>query len=614
MPIHKALRERSEADYKRHRTKRTVTLPDGTKLTLQGHQILHLAMHLGNAEGRRKVQQGFRMVEEGGDPNAISPAAQEFLNHMTESDWALVKTVWAQLDLLYPKIAESAERITGQKPPKVEPMSIETPFGVMTGGYVPLKKHRSLEEKAADADKELNEMFSTDGMYNAVGVDTSSRYERTDLVYEVDLNLNGITEHVRESVHFITHYDAIRSINRLIRDPRVERMVREHLSDADFEMLLPWLVSVARDGRESQPGGAIHDIMNHLRLGTTMVAMGFKVSTTLMQGFGLLNSAQEVGVGNLLKGLMYFTRSPSETESAVQFALSRSRILMSRMKTMDRELANAMGRISRTRVGRALDKYRDAAFVPIAYMQLYAVDLPTWHGAYNKIMKESGDSEKAVQYADWVVENIQGSGRVQTASQIMRSKNEVVQTMTMFMTFFSALFNQTRDLSQRFHNDDLGAAKATSALMFMFVLPVVGEMLLKGDWPDDDDDDDYTEVVANLLAYPFTMLPIVRDVMSAPQMLSYITGERSLIPIQTSPVGRTLADTGMFLAAIPKALDSDVDLTQRDKEAVVRALGAWLHLPGAGQAVATSRHLVRWLEEGEAFSPRQLVVGADRQK
>ena len=613
-PIATAIRERSEADIQRHRRKHSVTLPDGTTLTLSGHQILHLASHLGNAEGRRKVQQGYKMLQEGADPNAVSPVAQQLIDKMTESDWALVNLIHSQLDLLYPKTAELAERITGVKPPKVEALGIETPFGTMPGGYVPLRKRRTLAEQANDADSDINDLFNERDFFNNVGVDTSSRYDRTEAVYEVELGLGGLSDHIREATHFVTHYDAVKSINRLIRDPRVERMIREHLSDSDFEQLLPWLVSVARDGRDSSPKSALEKAVDHLRLGTTMVAMGFKASTSIMQTLGLFNSAKEVGAGNLAKGLTYFVRSPDEALTAVQFAMTHSKIMSTRMQTMDREMANALDRVGRTRAGRIVDRYKDAAFAPIAYVQMYAVDLPTWHGAFAKEMKASGVLTKAAQYADWVVENVQGSGRNQTASGIMRSKNSWVQAATMFMTFFSSLFNQSRDLSQKFHNKDLGVIEATSAMLYMFTLPVIAEMLLRGDWPDENEDDVALQLFANLVSYPMATMPILRDAFSSMRMEKYFAGETSNMPFYASPVLSTGADTLIAAATIPKLFDENKELSRREKEAIVRSVGAWLHIPGTGQGIATSRHLTAWLEEGEDFSPRQLLMGQDRQK
>lgn len=97
-------------------------------------------------------------------------------------------------------------------------------------------------------------------------------------------------------------------------------------------------------------------------------------------------------------------------------------------------------------------------------------------------------------------------------------------------------------------------------------------------------------------------------------MEKFIAGETSNMPFYTSPVLSTGADTLMAVATVPKLFDENKELSRREKEAIVRSVGAWLHIPGTGQGIATSRHLTAWLEEGEDFSTRQLFMGQDRQK
>lgn len=610
-PIADALSARTPEQIKRHGKVHVIDLGEGRTETMRGSQILMYALNMGNLGNRSKLQKGRGFVREGEDSNSVTEDSKRILASLTREDWDFVQLVWDRLDTLHPELSALHERVTGKPLGKVERAKVETPFGTLEGGYFPLKQRRNVDEKVS-ADEDTDQMFAETDIFSNVNVSTSATKERTEAEYAVSLDLGLLTSHVREVTHYIAYYDFVRAANRLIRDPRVEAAIVSRTSQEDFNQLRPWLVSIARDGRESSPKNFMGDVMEHLRTGSTMVAMGYKAGTTMMQLLGLYNSAAEVGPVNLLKGLTYFIDSPTGAKEAVDFAMSRSKILGTRIQSFDREVQNAVSRVHRGES--LLDKYRDLAFAPIGYVQLYAVDLPTWHGAFSKEMAISGDESKAAQYADWVVENVQGSARTANASALMRSKNQFAQTLTMFMTFFSSLFNASRDLTRRVKEREMSVVQATSATLFMFVAPVITEMLLRGKWPDDDDDDAKLKIAAELLSYPLASMPVVRDFASAPAMTQFLGGERDAAGYQFSPVVRSIVDTGTALGTVAEVFKDDGEITEAQTKATIRAIGAWLHLPGTGQAVASGGHILKWLEEGEEFSIRQSLLGPDRQK
>ena len=84
----------------------------------------------------------------------------------------------------------------------------------------------------------------------------------------------------------------------------------------------------------------------------------------------------------------------------------------------------------------------------IAYVQTYMVDLPSWYAAYIKEMKNSGDEQKAFDYGDFVVEQVQGSGNTKDMAQVMRNQSHAHRIFTMFMTFFSSAWNAQRDVAR----------------------------------------------------------------------------------------------------------------------------------------------------------------------
>lgn len=609
-PMATALRERSSEDVKRHNTRHTFERPDGSSITLETHRILNLALHMGTLSGRRKVQEGHRLLSSGEDPESVGALTAQMLDVLTEKDWDLVKTYWQQLELLAKPLSEQHLRDTGREMTREEAAPFLTKFGEMPGGYAPLFKKRTLEDMVGSAEEDAGSMFEGSNFYNDIGVDTGARLDRTRAVYEVDLDLNRIAQHVRQVVHYVTHRDAVVDVNRLLRDSRVEKVVRERLGDSDWEQFRPWLIDIAKDGRASGADTAFDKTLSYLKNGTTIAVMGYRASTMAMQFLGLSNAAAEVGPLRLGKVVAKMSTSPSYLKEATAFAMENSRVLGARVMDYDRDVASALRNVDGSNAG-ALAAVRGGAFLPLAYVQLHAVDIPTWVAAYTKAVKAGDSQAVAVDYADFAVEQVQGSGKKMNSAALMRSGKATTQIFTMFMTFFSSLFNASRDLGVRFKDGNMSAFDVAGSALLMYAIPVALEMLIRGE-VSEDDEDDMLEFGVNLLTYPLASVVGVRDLASAPHILGAITGDRVQFGQSISPVSQILGDT-VAVAKVAGSLVSDNDVEPHEAKAAVRALGAWMQLP-TGQLVSSTDYLLKRAQEGEDFSVRQFFIGADRQK
>lgn len=593
--VAKALQERSKETKDRH--SRAVFVEE-LGINMPFRSVLAVALNVGNEQNLRRliIGEGWGSTAEG-NVNLNNRKLKGVLSHLKKEDMDLVQLIWDQMDLLYPRMVEVIERTTGDVPPRVEASPVQMPFGLYRGGYYPIKTDR--ERAQLDSlDESTSAMFDTSDIFTHVNVSTSAAHERSNSEHPLLLDVDVVTQHFREVVHFITHYEAVRSINRLIRDPRVKEAVSTRLSPEDFAELKPWLISVARDGRESNPGMMLDPIIRHMRLGVTWTVMGYKAATSAMQTLGLFNSAEEVGTINLLAGFKAVYGSPAEVAANLKWMDENSKIMSTRADTMDREMSGAVASLKSKR--NAADTYRDLAFVPIAVVQRFAVDAPTWFGAVHKEMARSGDMDKAIQYADWVVENVQGSGRTATASRIMRSKSETTQALTTFMTFFSAFFNQSRNFKREVSAGRAGILGALSSALMLYVYPVIGEMLIRGEFPDEDDEEGefLAKAMLKVALYPAATVPGVRDVASMAEGFNF----------QASPVLGALEDWGVAGKAIGSAF-SDKGMSEYEAKKLFTTIGTITHLPGTAQLWTTGSALTDWLIEGEDTTLRALTLG-----
>ena len=184
-------------------------------------------------------------------------------------------------------------------------------------------------------------MFSNNASIQT-SVNTGSTNERTGFYDAIRLSLDVVPAHFQETIHYITHHDPVREINRLTRDARVAKTIKDKLGPEEYAQLKPWLNDLAKDGREAPTKMFWDDILQRLRFGVTLGAMGFKASTGIIQISGLSNTIAEVGMANVLQSMRSILGSETTIKQAWDFAIENSKVLEHRAQTMDREIRNAV--------------------------------------------------------------------------------------------------------------------------------------------------------------------------------------------------------------------------------------------------------------------------------
>lgn len=603
-PVMDAIADRSQEDIARHGRK--IYIPEISD-SLTGQEILAVALNTGNEGNLRKMLLGEQWANPDNDAEITinNPRLQGVLRHMTKSDWDLVQLIWDQMDLLYPKLADVHKATTGLAPPKVEAVPVMTPYGEYKGGYYPVKYDPNRGARAAELQERLN--AETESMFGSVGIQASvnagATNERTGYYAPIRLSLDVIPNHFQETIHYITHHDAVRTVNRLIRDQRVATSIKSKVGKYEFQQLKPWLNDIAKDGREAPAKMYWERALARLRFGATLGYMGFKVSTGLMQLLGLSNTAAEVGSANLYRGLRAVMGSTTKMQQSMEFAVERSRVMKYRATEFDREVKNAMEKLRGKRG--LLKTAQEMSMKHIALIQTYIVDLPSWHAAYAKELSQSGDEVKAAKYADWVVENIQGSGRTANMAAIMRNQNEANRMFTMFMTFFSSLWNIERDLARGAKSGRYSPTDLAARMALIFVIPVIAEMALRGElFADDDDEETVAEkAMMKMALYPVASMPFIRDIAS---------GIGSGYGYNISPIGDLMERGVKNVPALVEGALTDEEITRGQLKGSVQFMGAWFGIPGTSQIWATTEHLYQVIGEGEELTLRELTYGPER--
>jgi hypothetical protein len=605
-PVMDAIEGRSKEDMKRHNRKEYIPEIDDN---LYGHQIIAVALNTGNQSNLKKMLLG----EEWADPENEAeitfdnPKLQAVLSRMTKGDWEMVQMIWDQMETLYPQLAEVHRRTTGLVPPKVEATPVTTEFGTFKGGYYPVKYDPNRDQRAALNEDKLNaeteSMFSNNASIQ-VSVNAGATNERTGYYAPIRLSLDVVPAHFQETIHYITHHDPVREVNRLTRNKTVAQTIKEKLGPEEYAQLRPWLNDIAKDGREAPTKMFWDDLLQKLRFGVTLGTMGFKASTGIIQISGLSNSIAEVGMAPMMQSMRSILGSTTTIKQAWDFAVENSQVLEHRTQTMDREIRNAMKRIEGKRG--VLAAAQEASMKHIALIQTYMVDLPSWHAAYIKGMGEWGDEARAFQYADWVIENVQGSGVTKDMARVMRGQSETGRMFTMFMTFFSSLWNMERDLVKGAKTGLYSTTNTAAKAMFLFTIPVLFEMMMRGELgePEDDEDDRLQTMLTKTALFPVQSIPFIRDVASA------VTGE---FGYNISPLQMIIEQGTRTIPEIVTRGFTDDEITKGQVKGATKFIGAAVGVPGMNQMWATGEHMYDVIEEGEDLTMRELLFGPDRE-
>ncbi len=611
-PVVQAMNARSKADMKRHNRK--IFIPEikdearGEDGNLMGHQVLAVALNTGNESNLRKLLlgEGWANPENDADITFDNPKLQAVLKHMTQSDWNLVQMIWDQMELLYPQLSEVHRKTTGLTPPKIESTPINTIFGEFKGGYYPVKYDPARSQNAFANEERLSaqvdSMFSTSGSIHS-SVNAGATNARTGFYDPIRLSLDVVPNHFQETIHFITHHDAVRQVNKLINNKQVRDMISSKLGPEEFAQLKPWLNDIAKDGRESPNKNFVDSIFGRLRLGVTLGIMGFKASTGIIQISGLSNSIAEVGASNMAKAMRMVLGSPKTIAAAWDFAKSNSRVLEHRVNTMDREMRSAFESLEGKRG--FVKTVQEASMKHIAYIQTYMVDLPSWYAAYIKELALSGDEKKAFKYADFVIEQVQGSGATKDMAAVMRNQSKTHRIFTMFMTFFSALWNMQRDTARGARGKQYSITTVAAKAMFLITIPVLFEMAMRGELFDDEEEEfDVQRMLTNMALFPIQGIPVIRDAAA---------GTIGDFGYNISPVSSVVERGTAAFRQIAIRGVTDAEITKGQIKDASKLAGAFLGVPAMNQVWATGEHIYEVIEEGEDLTVRELLFGPDRE-
>lgn len=543
----------------------------GTKLNRS--QLIAVALNTGNEGNFDKLTRGEKWA-----PEAVEAALNK---HLTKEEWQFVQDAWDLINSLWPEVEAMERRVNGVAPPKVEAREVETPFGKLKGGYYPAVYDPSASVEADKiGDMKVEGLF--DSAYRKATTRSGSTRKRTGAAYPMLLSLQVIGQHLNEVSHDIAYREAVIDAYRFLTDKRIKEAVNEAVGPEYSKQFEPWVKHIANEWAIDRKGvEGIEKFADTLRMNTTAVGMGFRLSTMLSQVAGYANAVQRLGTVGMASGMRAFMKNPADAARTVH---AKSGEMRHRMNDLDRDIRAALQKIE-GKSGFKADVQR-FAFRGIALFDA-AVTIPTWIGAYNKGLKEGMTDADASFYADKTVRDTQGAGAAKDLAAVQRG-GPLMKLFTMFYSYFNVFYNRQRSLVRDARNiHSVGEAMEVLAQSFwLLVVPSLLGQMLSGQGPGEDEDWG-AWALRNMFFGLFAGVPYVRD--AANTASNIMGGKGNFGGTKLSPV-QTVWDTAFHAGKDVAKLVQGEDVSESAIKTAFNMAGLMTGLP-TGQVGATSQFL-----------------------
>lgn len=456
----------------------------GTSLFLTSEQRLMFALNWGNEGNRQRLLDGgitgHRSLSEGD--------ALKVLDTLTKDEWDFVQGVWDYYETFRPEIAKLEKELTGVEPEWVQATPVATKFGTYRGGYAPAKYDAELSTRSESLEAATNLRQAMKGAFNASATRKGYTQKRAAEVVgrPLLLSFNAISQHVSEVTHRLAWQRWLTDANRVLK--ALDGPIRDHYGAE----LLRELRNTVKDIAEGAAPATTptERAINHLRIGSTIVGLGWRLTTGLLQPSGLSQSWSRIGGGWLAKGVGKYLANPLKTTTEVQ---AKSKMMRDRGKTLQREINEVMNVV---RAGEKMSAIQASYFMFVTKFQ-QMVDMPTWLGAHEKALAQLGYEnavseeqrkeieDKAIGLADQAVRDSQGSGQLQDLAGVQRG-SPGMKLFTNFYSYFNVTYNLNAEAFRRtsFKSPSQIGALAVD-LLLINTLPVLYSValreLLKGD-------------------------------------------------------------------------------------------------------------------------------------
>ena len=553
--------------------------------TLTRQEALAITLNTGNASNLQRLLGG-----EGWAVQQIEPIVAEVLGQHA----ATVQAIWDYMGSYFPEIQAKHERVYGKRLEALPHGSEVTDKFGLRGGYYPVKYDPAASVRAEEhADAEGAQRLLK-GAYGAATTRRSFTKARVDEVHGRPLlyNLSGLYGGVNDVIHDLSWHEWLIDTNRLLKSTTIDSAIREHYGPEAVRQFKTWRDAIAEGDAGAQE--ALDSALGYLRQSVSVAGLGFNAMSAAMQPLGITQSISRVGAKWVGRGLSIYLANP---KAAAQEAQAKSEFMANRARTQFRDLNELRNRVQ-GEDGPMNEVKKNAYFLMMQFQRM--VDVPTWHGAYEKAISEGNDEERAIGLAEQAVIDSQGGGETKDLSAIERGG----PAQKLFTTFYSFM-NTAYNLGYQGARTGSAGTNAANVLLLAVAPAMLGMLLKNALTPGDSGDDKDWKTLAKKLAgeqlsFLMGLMVIAREFGEAGKTMAGVSDHPR---DYSGPAGvRMVSDTYAFAK---QASQGEFDDSFR--KAAINLMGDTMGLPSA--QVNRTVTGAKALKEGKTQNPAALVFG-----
>jgi hypothetical protein len=488
-----------------------------------GEMAFMMGLNWGNSGNREAALKGYNLSLE---------QAGQILDTLSQEEWQAIREVAELIGGMWPALNQVQMTLTGAPLGQVEAEPFMTKFGPQPGWYFPLAGDASVNpeevQKLHEAEQ-LKDQFVSPQRIAQLTKGFSK--ERQGGKLAPLLSFKVIYQRLADTNRYSTHAMAVRDVKKLLAHKQVRQAIAQKLGKSALEQFGPWLQHITRPGDNFLALGTADKAALRIFGNSAKAALGFSITSALMQPLGLFNAVPEVGAVRLLKNLAKVTGSylglsyrqnlkrilqaggalGQDYYATHKFIENKSAYMRSRRRNLDRDVGVAA--LENNPKKRLYEKITSQwAFALMRFMDNFTAQ-SVWLAAYDQAIAQGLEEEAAVDHADSVVRRTQGSGRTIDMTDLQRG-GAIAKAMTMFMTPFIASGNQLRESAQRVvwnPKDPAAWDKMGKVLFWTFLVSAAVASLLREreEWEPED-------APIYLADYIMTHLPLIREFKSLP--------------------------------------------------------------------------------------------------
>ena len=542
------------------------------ELSWNKQRVYMVALNMGNSGNIEAMKKGYGWTDED---------LQVITSYLSKEEWAMVQQIWDIIEGMSPELNKVYEELTGMPMKKVEAEQVETPYGIIRGGYFPIVYDSRLSDVAYQ--REIDDINrQTPSMFAGAKVkDGFTKTRKGGGKLAVKLSIDVLESHLLDTIHYTTHAIPVSNIRKLINHQYFKSNFVRKFGNDTYMAMDSWLKYIARPEKERLTGlESVAEAGRHL---ATIYAMGFNVSTAILSFASLPVSANEIGYKYVLSGMKFILQNRQEAYNTIT---KLSPYMANRPKDLQHEIKKNLEKYGPTSepvfetsiMGKPVKIYmkdmESVAFKLMSFMDS-VVAYSTWYGAYQKSMIETnGDMQRSVTYADRIVDTTQSSGSNINLTEVQR-KMVYTRMLAMFMTYTLNFENRLINKLGEAQKDDYKISAKDYILWSLneITLPVVLTILIRSILGSDELPDEPEEYLKQIgkehLYYLVSGIPVVRNLPSVFDWnSSNLTGnsifDKQMVNLMKSPqrAYKAAFEDGDMEAFIKSSIDAGSFITR----------------------------------------------------